>query len=220
MSTSETSTGRRYRGVSGEDRKEERRLKLIQAGVDVFGNKGYHGATVRAICQAAGVTERYFYESFANGEELFCATYLHLMDLLRNELLAASQSAEKDPESMARALLTVFFRHMREHPLAARIAFIEVLGVSPRIDQLYRDNTEAFAKLLILVARGLYGEDRRPVGNYNEDWLATGLVGSVIIITHRWILEDFKTSEEVVVHNAYGIFRAVVRHWLDVVEPV
>jgi AcrR family transcriptional regulator len=216
MSSQETTPTRRYRGVSGEDRKEERRLKLIQAGAEVIGEKGYHGSTVRAICQAAGVTERYFYESFANGEDLFCAIYQHIMNDLRSRILAASQAAAAEPEAVARAVLSVFYGYMKEHPTAARITFIEVLGVSPRVDEMYRTNTEAFATLLIIMARTLYGQHQQPPRDYNEEWLATGLVGAVVIITHRWVLENFKTPQEVIVNNAYGIFRAVVRQWLEI----
>lgn len=219
MTTTEQGSGRRYRGVSEQDRKEERRLKFIQAATELFGTKGYHGSTVRSICQAAGITERYFYESFANSEDLFCATYEYLINELRMELLAATQNVEGGPEAVARRVLTAFYGFMKARPLAARITFIEVLGVSPRVDELYRSTTEGFARLLLMVAKALYAR-QTPDEDYSEEWLATGVVGAVIVITHRWVLEDFKTSEDVVVHNAYGIFRAVIRQWLDVPPEV
>lgn len=36
---------------------------------------GYRNATVKAVCEAAGLTERYFYESFSNSEELLVASF-------------------------------------------------------------------------------------------------------------------------------------------------
>lgn len=215
MATNESTGGRRYRGISGEERKEERRLRLVRAGEVLFGDKGYHAATVRGICQAAGVTERYFYESFANGEDLFCATYQLVTEQLRGDLMGVVQGAPSDPEQLVEALMTAFFRFMREHPHAARIMFIEVLGISPRVDRLYRDTTEAFSRLLIMVGRTLYGAEEGVADGFQDDWLATGLVGAVIIITHRWILEDFKTEEAVVVRNALAIFLGVARSWLQ-----
>lgn len=215
MANSEQTTGRRYRGVSKEDRQEERRHKFILAGLEVFGHKGYHASTVRSICQAAGVTERYFYESFANSEDLLCATYQHVIAEVQEQVLAATREALHEPEVMSKAALAAFFAYVKANPPGARIAFIEILGVSPRVDQLYRTSTESFAALLVLIARSLY-QDKIARTEYSEEWMAAGLVGAVITITHRWVLEDFKSPEEVVVNNAYGIFRAVVRHWLDV----
>ena len=53
--------GRRYRGVSEEARQAERRQRFVEAGLTVFGSRGYHSSTVRSICAEAGLTERYFY---------------------------------------------------------------------------------------------------------------------------------------------------------------
>lgn len=40
---------RRYRGASAEQRQHERRAKLLDAGLKVYGDIGYHAATVRGI---------------------------------------------------------------------------------------------------------------------------------------------------------------------------
>src|SRR5688572_25842106 len=76
-------TGRLYRGASLENRQSERRHKLVAAGMKVMGTVGFHDATVRAICTQAGLTERYFYESFDSLEELLCAVYQAIIDELR-----------------------------------------------------------------------------------------------------------------------------------------
>ncbi|MGH9792076.1 MAG: TetR/AcrR family transcriptional regulator, partial [Candidatus Acidiferrales bacterium] len=68
-------------------RSAERRARLIQAGVQVFGTKGFHSATVKQICAEAGLTERYFYESFENLNALFLATYDHELERLRAVLM-------------------------------------------------------------------------------------------------------------------------------------
>ena len=75
--------GRRYRGVSEAARQAERRQRFIEAGLTVFGSRGYHSSTVRSICSEAGLTERYFYESFANSEDLLCVVYEHVNQRIR-----------------------------------------------------------------------------------------------------------------------------------------
>ena len=73
---------RTYKGASNEERRTERRQKLLDAAMKVYGAVGYHGATVKAICAEAGLTERYFYESFEKGEALLAAAYLAVMERL------------------------------------------------------------------------------------------------------------------------------------------
>ncbi len=74
MTVKEEVKGRRYRGVSEEVRRTERRQRFIEAGLEVFAERGYHSSTVRSICANAGLTERYFYESFSNSEDLLTAS--------------------------------------------------------------------------------------------------------------------------------------------------
>ncbi len=215
MSEAEEQGGRRYRGVSREDRREERRLKLIQAAIAIFGSKGYHTSTVRSICQEAGVTERYFYESFENSEDLLCAAYDLLTERMRTAIMMAVASVPLEPELMAKTALSTLYQAIQEDPPAARLQFIEILGVSPRVDERYRASVESFAGLFTLLATRLHSTEQARQ-DYQAEWLATGLVGAAVTIAHRWILEDFKTPREVVVNNAYAIARAVVRFWLTV----
>ena len=70
-----TEPGRRYRGVSEEVRRTERRQRFIEAGLDVFGGRGYHSSTVRSIRASARPTARYFYGAFENSEGLLSAAY-------------------------------------------------------------------------------------------------------------------------------------------------
>lgn len=65
----------RWSGVPLQDRQVLRRDQLIAAGVDLLGSPEGPALTVRAVCRAAGLTERYFYESFADRDEFVRAVY-------------------------------------------------------------------------------------------------------------------------------------------------
>lgn len=65
----------RWSGVPLEDRQALRRDELIAAGVDLLGGEAGPALTVRAVCRAAGLTERYFYESFSDRDEFVRAVY-------------------------------------------------------------------------------------------------------------------------------------------------
>lgn len=65
----------RWSGVPLEDRQALRRGQLIDAGVALLGGESGPALTVRAVCRAAGLTERYFYESFPDRDEFVRAVY-------------------------------------------------------------------------------------------------------------------------------------------------
>ena len=58
-----------------QDRQALRRDELIAAGVTLLGSRGGPALTVRAVCRATGLTERYFYESFTDRDEFVRAVY-------------------------------------------------------------------------------------------------------------------------------------------------
>ncbi len=243
---------RRYGGRGGEERRAERRERLLDAGLACYGEVGYHAATVRLICARAGLTERYFYESFANGEDLLCAVYLRHLDLQRARIAsamleAAGAQAGKAPnvsantdttnnianaatatatpvqpdahvradtlaEAMLAAGLRAFLLLARENPAGARLQFVEVLGVSPRVDKLYRQAVEDFAQLL----RQWSDELAAPAVHGDPATLAVGLVGAAVGIGSRWLLSGFAQPLEVMLETLRTLFRGV---WIQARLP-
>jgi AcrR family transcriptional regulator len=207
MKEGEGTSGRRYRGMAIEERKAMRRQQLLEAGLQVFGDVGFHGATVRLICAQAGLTERYFYESFTNSEDLLCAVYQQHMQLQQARILDAVMQTSRSPEAMIEAGLRAFFKLAQEIPAGARVQFVEVLGVSPRVDNLYRQSVENFATLMrtlnreILPASIVLGGD--------EETLSIGLVGAAVGIASRWLLSGFAQSLESILKTTLLIFIGV-----------
>src|ERR1700712_610595 len=81
---------RAYGGVAMEERVAARRARFVEAGFELFGTQGFRGSTVRGICAAAGLTDRYFYESFATLEALLAEVYLSLTRGFAQRLLDES----------------------------------------------------------------------------------------------------------------------------------
>lgn len=65
----------RWSGVPLQDRQALRHDELIAAGVARLGSARGPDLTVRAVCRSAGLTERYFYESFSDRDEFVRAVY-------------------------------------------------------------------------------------------------------------------------------------------------
>jgi AcrR family transcriptional regulator len=203
-----TQPGRSYRGASPDQRRAERRERLIAAGIEVFGTTGYRAATVDQICAVAGLTKRYFYESFADSEALLLSAYARATDDLRGQVVAAATAAAPELTDMTRAGLEAFFGAIAEDQRVARIAFFEILGVSPAVDAAYRASTGRFVRTLRALAEPAFAGSDLP--GAQRLTIMTGIVGSVLMIAQQWVLSGRRQPIETVVEAAQAILTAVL----------
>lgn len=137
--------GRRYSGLEPCERAVERKRRLVAAGVDVFGTVGYSGATIKTLCRSAGLSERYFYESFASREQLLGASYDYLDEALGAQIDLAVQSARPDLIACVRVGTEAVVGFMLNDPRHARIMLMEVVGVSAELELKHHKSQSDFA---------------------------------------------------------------------------
>lgn len=165
-------TERPYAGVGRTKRETERRARLIEAAIAVYGEVGFKNASVRSVCQAAGLSERYFYEAFANSEALFIATYEQV-----NERLIALVEAAGVAPAKEKAMLTAFFLELKQRPREAHLFLVEVRGVSPAVDAAIAVWLDRFGDLLV-TALNAPQADRL---------LVRGTVGGLLHLAIAWL---------------------------------
>ncbi len=130
-----TTPGRRYGGVSAEDRRRERRERLLQAGLELLGTRGYAQTTVSDVLERAGLTSRYFYEHFENREALLLAVYDEVVTRGYGASAIAIKRHDGDPLTVSiPAQLEAFYEVVVDDPRLARVLFIEAVGVSPAME--------------------------------------------------------------------------------------
>lgn len=193
---------RRYGGRIADDRRADRRAKLIEAAVLLYGRRGYRNTGVRAVCQEAGLTERYFYESFANSEALLAAAYDAVVGHLIAHLRETGDDAAMPAAERPGRILETYFATLREHPAAARVFLSEIVGVSATIDGAVVDGLERFAELIMDVH-----DPRRAGPLAAEPLLRRGVVGGLYHIALAWIAADFDRSLDDVVAAAMPLVR-------------
>jgi AcrR family transcriptional regulator len=184
---------RRYGGASFEARQTDRRERLVRAAVDVFGRAGRDGATVAAICAEAGLTARYFYESFPSREALFVEAYR----TAQRELLADVARAITASDDPVRGALTGFFGVLASHPGPARVFLLDPHGREPAMQEAGRD---AAMQLVQLFAPGT-----------KNALTGAGVLGAIIDIARHWIASDFAEPLDHVVAVALPFARAATR---------
>ncbi|MBB6521474.1 TetR/AcrR family transcriptional regulator [Pseudoteredinibacter isoporae] len=199
---------RSYKGLNTSERQAMRRKQLMQAGIEVMGSRGYAGCSCKMICTQAGLTERYFYQNFANREALLQAIYQEHSERVMEEIASAVADCKgEQPELRIEAGLRAFYGDMRENPNIARILYIETSGVSPEMDDLLGSTTHGFAMMLIEQLRNYYPDKHLDVDDV--ELVAIGLVGSVNAILVHWLLCNFDKPLDSVLQSASFVFRAV-----------
>jgi AcrR family transcriptional regulator len=130
---------RRWRGRSASERTAERRERLIAAGLEVFARRGYSASTVRDVCREAGLTERYFYESFRNREALLGALADRIVDEALEAVAPALADPARDLEEIVRDALGRFVGSLVDDPRRAQLLLVETVGVSPPAEDRRRE---------------------------------------------------------------------------------
>ena len=99
---------RDYRGVSAGQRVADRRERLLAAGLEEFGTRGFAATGVKDICRAAGLTDRYFYESFGTSADLFTAVFDHATRQVFDATVAALASETGNVKDQAHAVIEAY----------------------------------------------------------------------------------------------------------------
>ena len=138
---------RDYDGKTAAERIAERRERLIDAGVELFGDRGYAATSIRSVLQQSGLRDRYFGESFADLDSLLAAVYSRLIDEEISGCAAAIDKTSGGSEG-ARAMIDTITRSFEKNPGKARIKSREVLSGGPVAREQRRAGLRRLAQLV------------------------------------------------------------------------
>jgi AcrR family transcriptional regulator len=199
-----TST-RPYGGVSAEDRRARRRAALIEAGLELLGTEGWSATTVRAVCAQAGLTERYFYESFDDRDALLLAVFDHAAERAATVVLDATRESPHDARLRSRAAIGAFVELVTDDPQLGRVLLLEALG-NEVLERRRREALRVFAQLIAAQAAEFYGEGaREPV---DAELTALALVGALAELLIVWLGGGLEVSVERLIDHCASLFVA------------
>jgi AcrR family transcriptional regulator len=197
--------GRRYGGASAVERHADRRERLIRAAIMLYGEQGYRRTTVNAVCRAAGLTPRYFYEAFDNSEALLLATFGEVTHFVTQRVAAAADAAGGTPEDRLAALLTAYYDLLRDDPASARVFLLELSGIDPRVDALFAGSMAAFADLIAdTLAPGQASDATEPL-------CQAGAMHGLLAVARDWVARGCKEPIVEVVRIAEPLCRMLVK---------
>jgi AcrR family transcriptional regulator len=201
-------TGRRYAGQAAEERRAERRRRLLDAAVELFGTRGYAATTIEALYTEARLAPRHFYEQFAGREELLRAVYDETIEAVRAAVAEARETAPRDVRGRVQTILAAFAGAMLTDPRRARIAYREVPGTSPLLDRHARGVVRGFAAVVQQEAEAAARLELLPDRDYGLT--AMLLVGGTNAILLDWLSDEHRAPIERVLDELAGAFVAVL----------
>ena len=201
-------TVRSYGGRTAEERAAARRDRLVAATIEVLADEGAGRTTMTGICAVAGLTERYFYESFASIDEAMLAA----LDSVCEELVVLTVTTLKSPEGSAddrvHALVVAFFDMVERSPKKVRVAVIE--STANAVLRARRHELVAmFAQLVADEAEGLYHQDAWPVDRARVHGVV--YIAGLAELVGAWLTGDLVATREELVEAAEVLFVAVTR---------
>ncbi|MEH3053232.1 MAG: helix-turn-helix domain containing protein [Patulibacter minatonensis] len=161
--------GRQYGGRSPEDRRDDRRQRLLAAGLALIGETGLAALTVRGVCARAGLTPRYFYEEFGTGDALARELFDREFDRAQARVLAAvSELGDgRTTLELVRAAVGVVARVFTENPARAAVLLTESSGTGPLAERRAARMDDLIA-VLSAFGRSSYGSGDAPLGEAEQ----------------------------------------------------
>jgi len=121
--------------------------RILDAAVDVFARKGYHGAGVEDIVAASGTSKGAFYHYFASKQAIFLTLMDNLAEVVEQGVEAAI-SAEQGAMAKVEAALRVVVETAAEQRDLAKILLVEAVGLGPEFEEKRLEIHRRFAHVI------------------------------------------------------------------------
>ncbi len=128
---------------------EDRRTAILDSALEVFSRRGYNGASIDEIAQAAGISKALIYEHFPSKKDLHVSLLdMHVQELF--ERLAANAATQEPGDIRLRNGIDAFMGWVEERRAAFRMVFRD--AVEPEVADILRriqeQATTAVAELI------------------------------------------------------------------------
>jgi AcrR family transcriptional regulator len=203
----------RYGGKTAEERQALRRGRFLDAALQLFGDTpGYRNTTVAALSEAAGLSTRQFYEEFRTLEDVLAALHLQVNGWAEEAVLTAVADAGPLPlaERVA-AIFRAYAANVTGDPRRVRITFVEIIGVSPRLEEQRLARRAGWIDLLCAEANAAVARGEAVPRDYRIP--AAAFIGAVNGLLHDWSAGWVDATLDEVVEE-------LVRQLLAILRPV
>ena len=175
----------------------------MDAALELLGTEGWPATSVRGVCRHAGLTPRFFYESFDDLDALAVAVFDDIAVRATSAILEAVRDAPADPAAQARAAIATFVDQLTEDPRRARVAFAEALG-NEALARRRLQAMRAMARLIADHGRLAYGSE--PEADTLVEITASLLAGGIAELLMAWLDGAIDATRDELVEDCAALF--------------
>jgi AcrR family transcriptional regulator len=190
----------RWAGVPLTDRRAERRTLLVDAAFGLFGEAGESAVSVRSVCRECGLNTRYFYESFADVDDLLGAVYDRVSADLVEVVTAAIDAADDSVRARTQAGIAAVLGFSSADPRRGRVLFTEA-----RANPVLAERRAAAQELLrqgVLTEGGRLTPESDPVAAAVGAAIFTGAMSE---LAQQWLAGNLGDDLDAVVDHAMAL---------------
>jgi len=180
--------GRLYAGRSAPERRAERRERLLDAGLELFGTTGFAKTTIPMLCSASGVTARHFYQEFDSREALLRTLYDDIAGKVFDRVVSALRATDRGMRDRIRDSTAAYFRYLTSDPRLAQIYAIEAVGMHSELEAHRRAKREAFVTKMTKAAQ------RVESSSLDSRLLSAAIAGAAHALLLDWVLAPRRPS--------------------------
>ncbi|WP_246657706.1 TetR/AcrR family transcriptional regulator [Arthrobacter yangruifuii] len=164
--------------------REERRRQLLHAAQEVFVSRGFHGAAMDEIAEAAHVSKPVLYQHFPGKRELYMALLDNHLNTL-TEFLANALNSTTDNKLRVRETMRAYFRFVAQDSQGHRMVFESDLTNDAEVSARIEEFNARFANSIA----GVIAEDTR-LSPLEATLLGRALAGMAQVSARYWLETD------------------------------
>ena len=187
-----------------------RKEEIVQAALDIVGNKGVRALTIAAIAASAGMSEANIYRHFGGKDDIFAA----LADFIGSAVMGKAATIAGGSRKPMEKLETIYFSHISliaEHPGIPRFVFSDDVHLGHRniADKLALRIGNYVETITGVIAAGIAEGELKPGLSPRETALT--LLGMIQFNALRWTMGnssfDIRQEAEKLWNNFMGMVR-------------
>jgi AcrR family transcriptional regulator len=190
---------------------ELRRSDILVAAAAVFSEKGFQGAQVAEIANAAEVSLNSVYGLFKGKEELYEAV-IHAAAATVRDRVRAEVDAIEDPAAKLLAVIDALFACFDEHRHLLQIYARTTHGLPWRVRQAMGEDSleifQGFTVWLLGIAKAAKRAGR--LGDLDPETVTLSLIGAVTTTAARWVESTRREALRDAAPRVRAVFEALL----------
>jgi AcrR family transcriptional regulator len=193
--------------VSADERRAERRERIVDAALTLIASDGSGALTVHRTSRAAGLNERYFYESFSDRDDVVVAVSQGVAARIVSALVAAMAAAPDDPRSQAMSAIGAGVDLLVEDTRIG--ALLLESAVHPVLSKMREEFSTTLVGLMTDRAVSTLHLGQTAEVERDATFAATMLLGGLIEVLTRWTSGTLHLSRDELVERCVEMFLLV-----------